>query len=71
LAYLGYRRREDHDLIELANSLHELIDARPLDDIDIMVVALDFYRYCEVGLVEDLGQLVLLTTAKTRVGCLP
>jgi hypothetical protein len=56
-AYLGHRRCEDHNLVELADSLHELVDAWPLDDIDIMVVALDFYRYREVGLVKDLGQL--------------
>ena len=70
MTYLGYRRREDHHLVELANSLHELVDARPLDDIDIMVVALDLHRYCEVGLVKDLGQLAL-ATAQARVGCLP
>lgn len=55
---LGHRRCEDHNLVELANSLHELVDAWPLDDIDIMVVALDFYRYREVGLVKDLERAV-------------
>lgn len=55
-AYLGHRRCEDNNLVELANPLHELVNAWPLDDIDIMVVALDFYRYREVGLVKDLGQ---------------
>jgi hypothetical protein len=58
LTYLGHRRRKDNHLVELTNPLHELVDAWSLDDIDIMVVALDFYGYCEVGLVKDLWQLV-------------
>ena len=52
--YLGNRRSEDNNFIELAHSLHELIYTWPLDDIHIMVVSFDFNGYCEVGLVEDL-----------------
>ena len=63
-AYLGHRRCEDHNLVELANSLHELVDAWPLDDIDIMVIALNLYRYREVGLVKDLRTVSMSTLAR-------
>ena len=52
--YLGDRCCEDDDLIEFANALHELIDTRPFDDINIVILALDLHWNREVGLVEDL-----------------
>jgi len=41
---LGNRCSEHNNFIQLANSLHELINTGALDDIDIVVVALDFDR---------------------------
>jgi hypothetical protein len=40
-----------------------LIHARALDDVDIMVVTLNLYRYCEVRLVENLKK-----SADARLG---
>lgn len=45
---------EDDNLVELAHPLHELIHSRPLDNIDVVVVALYLHWNREVGLVEDL-----------------
>lgn len=53
-AYLGDRGGKDHHLIQLTNALHELVDAGPLDDIDIMVLSLDLYGDSEVGLMQYL-----------------
>lgn len=55
--YLRNRGCEDYNLIEFTNPLHELIYSRPLYDVDIMELALDLNRYCEVGLVKYLFQL--------------
>jgi hypothetical protein len=52
--YLGHGRSEDDDFVEFANPLHELVHARTLDDIDVVIVALDLHGYCEIGLVENL-----------------
>lgn len=54
IAYLGDGCCKDNNFIKLADSLHELINAWPLDDIDIVVVALNLYRDRKVGLMEDL-----------------
>lgn len=58
MAHLGYRSGEYHNLIQFANTLHKLIDARPLDYVHVMVLSLNFYRYCEVGLMENLAPSV-------------
>lgn len=55
--YLGHRRCEHDDLIELAHSLHKLVYAWPLDHVDVVIVALDFHGYREVGLVENLSSV--------------
>jgi hypothetical protein len=52
--YLRNRGGKHNNLVELANPFHELIDAGPFDDIDIMIIALNLDGYCEVGLVKDL-----------------
>jgi len=54
ITVLGYRGREDDDLIQLPDSLHEGVDARSLDDVDIVVLAFDLDRDCEVRLVQYL-----------------
>jgi hypothetical protein len=54
--YLGDGSCKDHNLIELANSLHELVDAGSLDHVHIVVVTLNFDGNREVGLMEDLWQ---------------
>lgn len=51
---LGYRRREDNYFVQFADSLHELIDTRPFDDIDVMVLAFNLYWNGEICLVKNL-----------------
>lgn len=50
-----WSREHDH-LVQLAHPLHELVDAWTLDDINIVVVAFDLDRYCEVRLVKYLEE---------------
>ena len=54
LAYFGNGGGEHDYFIKLSNPLHELVDSWPLDDVDIVVVALDLHWYREIRLVEDL-----------------
>lgn len=55
--YFGDRSCKHYNLVELANALHELIDARSFDDIYIMVLALNLYRYRKIGLIQYLRTL--------------
>ena len=57
ITYFGHRSCKHHDLVELANALHELIDARSFDDIYIMILALNLHRDREVGLIQYLRTL--------------
>jgi hypothetical protein len=52
--YLRNRRCKDYNLIEFADSLHELIDAGSLNHVHIVVVTLNFDGNREVGLVKNL-----------------
>ncbi len=52
--YLGNRSCENNDFIELTNSLHKLVYSRSLDHIDVVVIALNFHWYREIGLMQDL-----------------
>lgn len=52
--YLGHRCSKDHNFIELPHPLHELVYAWALNHIYIVIVALYFNWYGEVGLVKDL-----------------
>jgi hypothetical protein len=54
VAVLRDRRRKDHHFIKLANPLHELINTWTFDDVDIVVIAFNFNRNREIGLVQDL-----------------
>jgi hypothetical protein len=54
VTYLRDGSCKDHNLVQLADALHELINARPLDHIDIVVLSLDLYRYGEIGLSQNL-----------------
>lgn len=56
MTYLRNRRREHDYFIQLANSLHEFINTGPLDDVNIVVVALNLNRDREIGLMKDLRQ---------------
>lgn len=49
--YLGNRCGEDDNFVQLTHPLHKLVYTRPLDNVHVMVVALYFYRYGEIGLV--------------------
>lgn len=51
LSYLRHGCGEDDNFVQLTNALHELIHARPFDDIDIMKLAFDLDRNREIGLV--------------------
>lgn len=52
--YLGHRRCEYDNLIQLAHPLHKLVYAWSLDYVDVVIITLDFHRDREVGLVENL-----------------
>lgn len=49
--YLGDGSCENDNFIEFTDPLHKLIDTRPLDDVDIVEVALYLHWYREVRLV--------------------
>ena len=53
-AYLGNGSSKYYNFVEFPNTLHELIDTRPLDDVDVMELALDLHGYSEISLVEYL-----------------
>lgn len=55
--YLRYRRSKDNNLIEFSNTLHELIDTRPFNNIYIVVLSFNFNWNCEVCLMEYLTLL--------------
>lgn len=57
VAIFGNRRGENDDLIDLSNSLQECIDARPLYDIDVMVLTFDLDWDGKVCLMQDLHKL--------------
>ena len=59
VAILGNGGCEDYHLIQLADPLHELVDARSLDHIDVVILSFDLHRYREVSLVKYLLLLVL------------
>jgi hypothetical protein len=58
--YFRHRRGEDNDLIKLTNALHELINPRPFNDIDIVVLSFNFHRDGEVGPSENLPFVSML-----------
>jgi hypothetical protein len=57
--YLRNGRREDDNFIQLPDALHELVNARSLNDVDVVVVALDLHGYREIGLVKYLQYVSL------------
>lgn len=54
MMYLRDRGCENNDFIKLANPLHELIHARSLDHVHIVVLPFDLHGNGEVGLSKDL-----------------
>lgn len=50
-ANLRDRGCEYNNFVQLSNPLHELINPRSLDDVDVVVVALNLYRDGEIGLI--------------------
>ena len=54
IAVFGHRSGEDNNFVELSDPLEEGIDTGPLDDVDIVVLALNLNRYGKVRLMEDL-----------------
>lgn len=52
--YFGNRCCKNHHFVQFAHTLHELVNARSLDDIDIVVLAFNFHRNREVCLVQNL-----------------
>lgn len=52
--YLRDRRRENNNLIKLADSPHKLVHAWALDNIDIVVVSFNFNGYRKISLVQNL-----------------
>lgn len=55
IAIFRDRCSENDNLVELADSLQECIDARSFYDVDIVVLALNLDWYREVRLMKDLG----------------
>lgn len=50
-ANLRDRSCEYNNFVQLSNPLHELVNPRSLNDVDVVVVALDLYRDGEIGLM--------------------
>ena len=50
-ADLGYRGCKNNNLVELPNALHELIDARPFDHINVVILTFDLHGYGEIRLM--------------------
>jgi hypothetical protein len=53
--YLGNGCSEHNNFVQLAHSLHKLVDTRTLDNIHVMVLAFNLDGNGEVGLVQDLA----------------
>ena len=51
---LGHGGGKDDDLIQLADPPHKLVDARPLDDIDVVISSFNFHWNCKVCLIQQL-----------------
>ena len=54
--YLGQARGEDHNLKDLAYSLHECVHSRSLQDVDLMHLILHLDGNDEVGIVDWLKE---------------
>lgn len=54
VAILRDRSSEDHDLVDFTDTLEECVNTWALNDVDVVVLALDFNRDSKVGLVQDL-----------------
>lgn len=57
VAVLADRRGKDDNFVELTDALHELINTRAFDDVDIMVRPFNFDRDSEIGLMEELNEV--------------
>lgn len=51
---LGDRRGKDHNLIQFTDALHELVNARSLYDVDVVIGSLNLHGNGKVGLVKEL-----------------
>jgi hypothetical protein len=67
--YLGDRCGENNHFIEFTHSLHELVHAWPLDDVDVVIVTLNLNGYREIGLVQNLiARISAADPIKRRTG---
>jgi hypothetical protein len=66
-AYLGDGCSEYNNFVQLADALHELVDAWSLDDVYVVVLAFNFNGNGEVSLVQDLA-IVSMKQAGERGG---
>ena len=57
VTHLGDRSSKNDDFVELTDPLHELINARSFDNVDVVILTLNLDRYRKIGLVEYLGNL--------------
>jgi hypothetical protein len=49
--YLGNRCGENYDLIKFTYSLHELINTRTFDHVNVVILPFDFHGDSEISLV--------------------
>ena len=54
MPYLGYRSREDDNLVQFPDPFHELINTGAFYHVNVVIVPLDFHGNGEIGLVEYL-----------------
>lgn len=59
--YLRDRSGEDNHLVQLAHSLHELIDTRPLDHIHVVILSFDLDGDSEIGLMQYLEDVSVVS----------
>lgn len=52
--YLRDRRRKDYNFVQLAHSLHEFVYTRSLNNINIMIIALDLHGNRKIRLMKNL-----------------
>lgn len=52
--HLRNRGSEDNHLVQFSNTLHELIDSRSFDHVDVVVLPFDLHRDREIGTLKNL-----------------
>ena len=55
VTYFRYRRCENNNFVQLADSLHESVHAGAFDHVDIVILAFNLHRNSKISLMENLS----------------